>query len=49
MLSCRFEPSCSHYTYESVEKHGVLKGSFLGLWRIIRCNPLSKGGYDPVK
>ncbi|MFZ2664343.1 MAG: membrane protein insertion efficiency factor YidD [Patescibacteria group bacterium] len=46
---CRFTPSCSEYTYQAVEKYGVLKGSFIGLWRIARCNPFSKGGYDPVK
>jgi uncharacterized protein len=46
---CRFHPSCSQYTYEAVEKRGVLKGLFLGAWRILRCNPWSRGGYDPVK
>lgn len=45
---CRFEPSCSRYTYEAVQKHGVLKGLLLGGWRVLRCNPLAKGGYDPV-
>lgn len=49
MLTCRFEPSCSHYTYEAIEKYGIFKGVLLGLYRIIRCNPLSKGGYDPVR
>lgn len=46
---CRFEPSCSQYTVEAIEKYGVFKGSFLGMYRILRCNPFSKGGYDPVK
>jgi len=46
--TCRFEPSCADYTYTAVEKYGILRGSFLGLWRILRCNPFSKGGYDPV-
>lgn len=46
---CRFYPSCSEYAIESVEKHGVLFGVIKSVWRILRCNPFSKGGYDPVK
>ncbi|MDO9028467.1 MAG: membrane protein insertion efficiency factor YidD [Candidatus Roizmanbacteria bacterium] len=46
---CRFTPTCSQYTYEAVKKYGSVKGLFLGLKRIIRCHPWSKGGYDPVK
>jgi hypothetical protein len=46
---CRFEPSCSTYTYQAIEKYGILRGGFMGLWRILRCNPFSKGGYDPLK
>ncbi len=46
--SCRFEPSCSHYTYEAIEKYGLIKGSWLGFKRILRCNPFNPGGYDPV-
>ncbi|PIP27133.1 MAG: membrane protein insertion efficiency factor YidD [Candidatus Moranbacteria bacterium CG23_combo_of_CG06-09_8_20_14_all_39_10] len=46
--SCRFTPSCSEYSHQSIEKYGLLKGSMLGLKRIIRCHPLSKGGFDPV-
>jgi len=45
---CRFAPSCSQYGFEAVEKHGVLKGSWLTAGRICRCHPLSKGGVDPV-
>lgn len=46
---CRFVPSCSEYTYLAVEKYGVVKGLFLGGKRVLRCNPLSKGGIDLVK
>lgn len=45
---CRFIPSCSQYGLEAVERYGALKGSFLTLIRILRCNPWSAGGYDPV-
>ncbi|WP_234981135.1 membrane protein insertion efficiency factor YidD [Desulfopila aestuarii] len=47
--SCRFIPSCSSYTIQAIEKYGALKGSFLGLCRIIRCHPFSRGGYDPLR
>jgi putative membrane protein insertion efficiency factor len=47
--SCRFSPSCSRYTLLAVQKHGVVKGGIMGAWRILRCNPFSKGGFDPVK
>jgi len=47
--SCRFTPTCSQYTYQAIEKYGSAKGLFLGLKRIIRCHPFSKGGYDPLK
>jgi hypothetical protein len=46
---CRYEPSCSRYTHKAIEKYGVIKGTFMGMWRVLRCNPLSKGGKDPVK
>ena len=45
---CRFSPTCSQYAIEAIEKYGVLKGGLLAAWRILRCNPFSKGGYDPV-
>lgn len=46
--SCRFHPTCSHYTYEAIEKHGFFKGSWLGIKRISHCHPFNPGGYDPV-
>lgn len=46
--SCRYVPTCSEYAAEAIELHGVLKGSALAAWRLLRCHPLAKGGYDPV-
>jgi len=46
--SCRFTPSCSHYGYEAISKHGLIKGGWLTIKRIGRCNPWNPGGYDPV-
>lgn len=46
--SCRYYPTCSHYTVEALEKHGAAKGSLMGLSRIMRCNPFVKGGVDKV-
>ncbi|MBQ3416570.1 MAG: membrane protein insertion efficiency factor YidD [Ruminococcus sp.] len=45
---CKYFPTCSQYTYEAIEEWGALKGALMGIWRILRCNPFSKGGYDPV-
>lgn len=45
---CPYHPSCSNYGMEAIQKYGAFKGGILALWRIIRCNPFSKGGYDPV-
>ena len=45
---CKYIPTCSQYAIEAIEKHGALKGGLLAVWRILRCNPFSKGGYDPV-
>lgn len=47
-MNCRFEPSCSAYALEAVRKHGPWRGAALAAWRIIRCNPINAGGYDPV-
>ena len=48
-IRCKFYPTCSEYTKQAIEKYGCLKGIKLGVCRILRCNPFSKGGYDPLK
>ena len=48
-IECKFYPSCSTYTRQAIEKYGAIKGGFLGIKRIFKCNPFSKGGYDPLK
>ncbi|MBQ6809562.1 MAG: membrane protein insertion efficiency factor YidD [Clostridia bacterium] len=45
---CKYVPTCSEYALQAFEKHGFFKGLLLSAWRILRCNPFSKGGYDPV-
>jgi hypothetical protein len=46
--TCRFYPTCSHYSYRAIYKYGVLRGSLLAIWRVLRCNPFTSGGHDPV-
>ena len=48
-IKCKFYPTCSEYTKQAIIKYGLLKGLWLGIKRFLRCNPFSKGGYDPVK
>ncbi len=48
-IKCKYYPSCSEYTKQAIMKYGCIKGSFIGIKRILRCNPFSKGGYDPLK
>lgn len=45
---CRFYPTCSAYAIEAIEKKGAIRGGFMAIWRILRCNPFGKGGFDPV-
>ncbi len=45
--SCRFQPTCSEYMVEAIRKYGAVRGGCKGLWRIIRCNPFTRGGFDP--
>ena len=47
--NCKYYPSCSEYTKQAIEKYGAIKGCFFGVKRIAKCNPFSKGGYDPLK
>lgn len=48
-IHCKYEPTCSEYMRQAVEKYGAKKGFILGIKRILKCNPFSKGGYDPLK
>jgi putative membrane protein insertion efficiency factor len=46
--TCRYEPTCSHYAEQAIRRYGVVRGLALATWRVLRCNPWSRGGYDPV-
>lgn len=46
--ACRFQPTCSEYGYQAIEKYGIIKGGGKAVWRVLRCNPFTRGGYDPV-
>jgi uncharacterized protein len=48
MPTCRFTPTCSRYALDAVRRYGVIKGGWLGFWRVLRCNPFCRGGYDPL-
>lgn len=48
-VKCKYYPTCSEYAFQAIEKYGVIKGGFLAFKRILKCNPISKGGYDPLK
>jgi len=45
---CRFSPTCSEYAFQAIDRFGAIRGSLLAIWRVLRCNPFCKGGYDPV-
>jgi len=46
---CRFRPTCSEYAIQAIKKYGIIKGGIKALWRVMRCNPWNKGGWDPVR
>jgi putative membrane protein insertion efficiency factor len=46
---CKYEPTCSHYAVDAIGRYGILRGVVLAVWRLLRCNPWSYGGYDPVE
>ncbi len=47
--ACRFTPTCSQYAVEAIQKHGAMRGTLLSAWRVCRCQPFARGGFDPVK
>lgn len=48
-IECKYYPTCSEYTVQAINKYGCIKGIYLGVKRILKCNPFSRGGYDPLK
>jgi len=46
--ACRFQPTCSYYAYDAIEQYGAVRGVTMAAWRLLRCNPLNDGGFDPV-
>lgn len=48
LATCIYSPTCSEYTYQAIDAYGIIRGSFLGLKRIVRCHPFAKGGFDPI-
>jgi putative membrane protein insertion efficiency factor len=46
---CKYEPTCSHYAVQAIQREGIARGVVLAVWRLLRCNPFSHGGYDPVE
>jgi len=49
LRSCRYFPTCSEYAEEAIESYGAFRGTIMALWRVLRCNPFSRGGFDPVR
>lgn len=47
--ACRYHPTCSQYAHDAVGKYGIFKGGVMAIWRVLRCNPWSRGGHDPVR
>jgi putative membrane protein insertion efficiency factor len=46
--ACRFQPTCSHYAHDAIDTYGLARGMIMAIWRVLRCNPLNDGGFDPI-